>query len=107
VGDDPSDIHTAIEETRDRLEETVEAIGYKADVPARAGDAATSTARGALERFSAREMRRNRWIALGLILGGAAAILVRRTAKSGQGLQRHLVRRAMPQQHAATRDVSR
>jgi hypothetical protein len=82
VGDDPSDIRTAIEETRGRLEETVEAIGYKADVPARTRDAAASTARGALERLSVPKTRRNRWIALGLILAGAGVIVVRRIARS-------------------------
>jgi len=36
VGEDPSVIREQIEHTRDRMGETVEALGYKADVPSRA-----------------------------------------------------------------------
>lgn len=38
MGQDPSEIRTEIEETRGRLGETAEAIGYKSDVKSRAGD---------------------------------------------------------------------
>ena len=36
MGEDPSMIREQIEDTRDRMGETVEALGYKADVPSRA-----------------------------------------------------------------------
>ena len=36
MGEDPSVIREQIENTRDRMGETVEALGYKADVPTRA-----------------------------------------------------------------------
>lgn len=36
MGQDPNAIRGQIEETRDRMGETVDALGYKADVPARA-----------------------------------------------------------------------
>jgi gas vesicle protein len=36
MGEDPSMIREQIEHTRDRMGETVEALGYKADVPTRA-----------------------------------------------------------------------
>jgi hypothetical protein len=38
MGQDPSQIRSDIEETRGRLGETAEAIGYKSDVKGRAGD---------------------------------------------------------------------
>src|ERR687885_782150 len=38
MGKDPDAIRRDIEETRARMDDTVEAIGYKADVPARAKD---------------------------------------------------------------------
>jgi gas vesicle protein len=38
MGKDPDAIRREIEETRAQMDETVEAIGYKADVPARAKD---------------------------------------------------------------------
>jgi hypothetical protein len=44
VGQDPAAIRQEIERTRAEMSETVEAIGYKADVPARARDAVTGTA---------------------------------------------------------------
>jgi gas vesicle protein len=39
VGKEPDTIREEIEETRDRMSDTVEAIGYKADVPSRAKEA--------------------------------------------------------------------
>ncbi len=38
MGEDPDRIRREIEATRDQMSETVDAIGYKADVPARAKD---------------------------------------------------------------------
>ena len=38
MGQDPAAIREEIEETRDRMGDTVDAIGYKADVPSRAKD---------------------------------------------------------------------
>jgi Protein of unknown function (DUF3618) len=42
VGKDPDTIREEIEETRERMGDTVEAIGYKADVPSRAKEAVAS-----------------------------------------------------------------
>jgi hypothetical protein len=39
MGQDPSDIKQDIEQTREQMGETVEALGYKADVPGRAKEA--------------------------------------------------------------------
>ena len=38
MGQDPSDIRTEIEQTRERVGDEVDAISYKTDVPARMGD---------------------------------------------------------------------
>jgi hypothetical protein len=38
MGQEPSEIRRELEETRERMGETVDAIGYKADVKSRAGD---------------------------------------------------------------------
>ena len=38
MGQEPSEIRRELEETRERMGETVEAIGYKADVKSRTGD---------------------------------------------------------------------
>jgi ElaB/YqjD/DUF883 family membrane-anchored ribosome-binding protein len=38
MGEDPDAIREQIEQTRDRMGDTVDALGYKADVPARAKD---------------------------------------------------------------------
>ena len=43
MGQDPEAIRREIEQTRDRMGDTVEAIGYKADVPARTKDKVTGT----------------------------------------------------------------
>jgi gas vesicle protein len=92
MGKDPSEIRSDIEETRGRLGETAEAIGYKSDVKGRASgwvsdkkDAVTSRVSGAKERVSetlpdrsqvAARGRRGAQIArenpLGLAIGGAA-----------------------------------
>jgi ElaB/YqjD/DUF883 family membrane-anchored ribosome-binding protein len=42
MGQDPSEIRQDIEQTRERMGDTVEALGYKADVPGRAKEAVTS-----------------------------------------------------------------
>jgi gas vesicle protein len=55
MGQDPAAIREQIEHTRDQIGETVDALGYKADVPARAKDAVSErldTAKDAVsERF--------------------------------------------------------
>jgi Protein of unknown function (DUF3618) len=43
MGQDPDAIRQDIEQTRTEMSETVEAVGYKADVPSRAKDAASDT----------------------------------------------------------------
>jgi gas vesicle protein len=59
MGQDPSEIRSEIEETRGRLGETAEAIGYKSDVKSRAGDwvsdkkdAVTSRVSGAKDKVT-------------------------------------------------------
>jgi hypothetical protein len=42
MGQDPSEIRQDIEQTRERMGDTVEALGYKADVPGRAKEAISS-----------------------------------------------------------------
>jgi hypothetical protein len=42
MGEDPGQIKQDIEHTRERMGDTVEALGYKADVPGRAKDAVSS-----------------------------------------------------------------
>jgi ElaB/YqjD/DUF883 family membrane-anchored ribosome-binding protein len=42
MGEDPGQIRQDIENTRERMGETVEALGYKADVPGRAKEAISS-----------------------------------------------------------------
>jgi hypothetical protein len=92
MGQDPSQLRSEIEETRGRLGETAEAIGYKSDVKGRAGDwatekknAVTSRLTGAKDNVAeampdrdqaAHQARRGVRIArenpLGLALGGVA-----------------------------------
>jgi len=42
MGEDPDVIRKDIENTRERMGDTVDALGYKTDVKARAGDKVTS-----------------------------------------------------------------
>ena len=42
MGQDPGEIRQDIEQTRERMGDTVEALGYKTDVPARAKEAVSS-----------------------------------------------------------------
>jgi predicted transcriptional regulator len=43
MGQDPSEIRQQIAQTRDEMGDTIDALGYKADVPARAKDKVTGT----------------------------------------------------------------
>jgi hypothetical protein len=43
MGQDPDQIRQDIEDTRAEMSETVEAVGYKADVPSRAKDKVSET----------------------------------------------------------------
>jgi hypothetical protein len=52
MGQDPREIRQQIEATRDRMDETVEAIGYKTDVSARAKDKLTSQRDRVVDRIS-------------------------------------------------------
>jgi gas vesicle protein len=51
MGQDPDEIRQEIERTRAEMGETVEAIGYKADVPSRAKDAVTGKAESVKSRI--------------------------------------------------------
>ena len=46
MGQDPAAIRQEIEQTRERMGDTVDALGYKADVPARTKDSISSRAQG-------------------------------------------------------------
>jgi gas vesicle protein len=52
VGQDPSEIREEIEETRARMGDTVEAIGYKTDVKARAKESVQQKVGGVRERIT-------------------------------------------------------
>jgi ElaB/YqjD/DUF883 family membrane-anchored ribosome-binding protein len=52
MGRDTGQIKQEIEETRGRMGDTVEALGYKADVPARARDAVSGRVESAKSRIS-------------------------------------------------------
>jgi gas vesicle protein len=52
VGQDPDEIRQEIEQTRAQMGETVEAIGYKADVPSRAKEAVAGKAESVRSRIS-------------------------------------------------------
>ena len=51
MGQDPVAIRREIEETRERMGDTVEALGYKADVPSRAKEKVTGKVTGVKERI--------------------------------------------------------
>jgi gas vesicle protein len=52
MGQDPEVIRRDIEQTRERMGETVEALGYKADVPSRAKDKVSGAVTGVKERIA-------------------------------------------------------
>jgi gas vesicle protein len=52
MGEDPAAIRQDIEATRERMGDTVEAIGYKVDVPTRAKEAVTDKVEGAKSAVS-------------------------------------------------------
>jgi len=52
MGQDPEVIRREIEQTRERMGETVEALGYKADVPARTKDAVTDRVTSVKEKIT-------------------------------------------------------
>jgi gas vesicle protein len=52
MGQDPDQIRQRIEQTREEMGETIDALGYKADVPARAKDKVTGTVERAKEAIS-------------------------------------------------------
>ena len=52
MGQDPDAIRREIEQTRERMGDTVEAIGYKADVPARTKEKVSDTFTGVKDRIA-------------------------------------------------------
>lgn len=52
MGEDPTAIRQQIEQTRERMGETVDALGYKADVPARTRDSIQDKVQGVRERIT-------------------------------------------------------
>jgi gas vesicle protein len=85
MGQDPDAIRREIEQTRDRMGDTVEAIGYKADVPARTKDKVTGTFSDVKERIggTATDMKDR--------IGGTASSL--NEATPGAGDVKHAARR--------------
>jgi gas vesicle protein len=51
MGEDPAVIRQQIEQTRDRMSERVDALGYKANVPSRAKDSISEKAQAIKEKF--------------------------------------------------------
>ena len=51
MGQDPDTIRREIEQTRERMGETVEALGYKADVPSRTKEKVSGTFTGVKDRI--------------------------------------------------------
>lgn len=83
MGQDPSEIRHEIERTRARMGDTVEALGYKADVPARVKDAVNDrveTVKGTIGEVvdSVKQTMGDASDKMGKALGGA-----RETARSG------------------------
>jgi gas vesicle protein len=52
MGQDPDTIRREIEETRERMSDTVEALGYKADVPARTKEKVSDKVQGVKEKIT-------------------------------------------------------
>lgn len=52
MGEDPRDIRHEVEQTRERLGNTADALAYKADVPARTKDAMSERATAVKDRLS-------------------------------------------------------
>ena len=52
MGQDPDAIRREIEQTRERMGDTVEALGYKADVPARSKEKVSDTLTGMKDRVT-------------------------------------------------------
>jgi hypothetical protein len=67
MGQDPSEIREEIEDTRARMGETADALGYKSDVKARAKEKVSGTAQGARRMAGAAQEN-----PLGLALGSVA-----------------------------------
>jgi ElaB/YqjD/DUF883 family membrane-anchored ribosome-binding protein len=89
MGEDPDRIRRDIEATRDQMSETVDAIGYKADVPARAKDSLQE------KRDSAKETIMGATDSIRSSITGATSRVsdatpstgqVKQTAKRGAGL---------------------
>jgi uncharacterized protein DUF3618 len=74
MGEDTGQIRQDIEETRGRMGETVEALGYKADVPSRAKEAVSGRVDSVKEKVP--DLRRAKGVAqenpLGLAIGAVA-----------------------------------
>ena len=52
MGEDPAAIREQIEQTRERMTETVDALGYKADLPTRAKESVNDKMEGVKSKFS-------------------------------------------------------
>lgn len=84
MGQDPSDIREAIEETRQRMGDTVDALSYKTDVRARTFDHVTHTKDAIVQGMSDAGSRR-RLVRMGASVGIALlflALVVRRRGRT-------------------------
>jgi gas vesicle protein len=89
MGKEPDAIREEIEETRERMSDTVEAIGYKADVPSRAKEAVASKVEAVKSTVTGSATRAREAIAGSASQAGDAAPSgkdVKRTARRAAGI---------------------
>jgi gas vesicle protein len=89
MGKDPDAIREEIEDTRERMSDTVEAIGYKADVPSRAKEAVASKVDAVKSSVAGPASRAREAIAGGASQASDAAPStqdVKRTARRATGI---------------------
>ena len=75
MGQDPDAIRQDIEETRAEMSETVEAIGYKADVPSRAKDAVSDKVESVKSAVTGTATRAKEAVARGAVTGIAELLV--------------------------------
>jgi gas vesicle protein len=85
MGQDPDAIRREIEQTRERMGDTVEAIGYKADVPARTKEKVSDTFTGTKDKVS------DTFTGVKERIGGAASAINESTPDTGD--VKHAARR--------------
>jgi hypothetical protein len=94
MGQDPDAIRQDIEQTRAEMSETVEAIGYKADVPSRAREKVSEKVDAARSKVSEASSRAKEAIAGSASRAGDSASRVGDAAPSGDQVRRQARRAA-------------